>query len=187
MNKACSLDRLCDSLFRASAHIPASIREVSARNWFFEIWTLPCSQFVKAGLVELSPSSKNQEIIIERKPESELGLELFASLTVSRFSFLSYYSSTACASGIHPTPLFGASSACHDNFFLIFIYLFIYFFFFVAGLLKKMINTNRTFLCSFSLSSLFIAIATAKSTEQALWRQSTLRIFTTEQSSIYRP
>lgn len=102
------------------AHIfSATIREVSARTCIFELWT---ETRVRSSLkrdLNCRLPRRNQEVIIERKPtEGELGLELFALLTVSRLSFLSYHSSTAGASGIHPTPLFGASSACHDNFFI---------------------------------------------------------------------
>ena len=55
----------------------ATIREVSARTWFFEIWTeiRVCSS-LKRDLLNCRLPRRNQEVIIERKPEGELGLEL---------------------------------------------------------------------------------------------------------------
>lgn len=55
----------------------ATIREVSARTWFFEIWTeiRVCSS-LKRDLLNCRLPRRNQEVIIERKSEGELGLEL---------------------------------------------------------------------------------------------------------------
>ena len=77
MNKRVASIVFAIPFFKPSVHIPASIREVSARTWFFEIWTeiRVCSS-LKRDLLNCRLPRRNQEVIIERKPEGELGLEL---------------------------------------------------------------------------------------------------------------